>query len=148
MSRLEDKINLAVAPKGRPHPRRARSHETTRPEPAAAAAVRAADVTSQSSGGIGAQPPRIQDIVPGPSSPVNVFGLGLPQQPLTLNKSGIEPIDTSVGSVPDFASGRGGDGIGGIGLPVGGAAEDIDDATARKEQQDKLLDTLRNVLAW
>lgn len=148
ISRIEDKINLAVAPKGRPHTRRARSYDTTRPEPAAASAVRAADVTNQSSGAIGSQPPRIQDIVPGPSSPANVFGLGLPQQPPMLDKSGIQPIDTSAGSVPDFASGRGGDGIGGIGLPVGGVSEDIDDATLRKEQQSKLLDTLRNVLGW
>jgi hypothetical protein len=110
--------------------------------------MRAADVTSQTCGGIGSQPPRIQDIVPGPSSPVNVFGLGLSQQEPSLEKSGIEPIDTSVGSVPDFALGRGGDGIGGIGLPVGGVADDIDEAAARNERESKLLDTLRNILGW
>ena len=123
----------------RPAVRRTRSFEPSRPADPPVN-VGATDIT------VGTQPPRIQDIVPDTSSPIQVLGLGImPSVPAPA--PGIEPIQSGMGEVPDFAAGRGGDGIGGISLPIESDGL-VDPVLSTKAERRLLLEKLHRILGW
>ena len=51
------------------------------------------------------------------------------------------------GGIPDYARGRGGDGIS-AGVPIGGITTDVDDAVSVRQQQIDLLGKLERILGW
>jgi hypothetical protein len=97
---------------------------------------------------VGAQPPRIEDLLPPPSSPVAIArGIGSTTDNFTTHVSDDPHApDRPKSDIPDFAPGRGGDGIGGVGLPsiemTRAASED------RHRKQKDTLSKLRVILAW
>lgn len=136
----------------RPKPRRVKSFEPSRSSSLVRSTpIGAADVTAEQSSGVGANPPRIQDIVPGPAPPPRLVGLGLASG-VGADRSehqdhsllGITTANSMLGSVPDFAQGRGGDGIGGFGVPSA-PSKPIQSA---KQQQLDMLQKLKRVLGW
>lgn len=56
---------------------------------------------------------------------------------------GLSRTSTREGQVPDFADGRGGDGIGGVGQPSEGDAEEV-----AAEERLLLLEKLRKIMGW
>ncbi|WVQ67955.1 uncharacterized protein L199_006160 [Kwoniella botswanensis] len=114
---------------------------------------------SQSAAAVGSDPPQIAQLIPPPISSETGVGLGIrsndagpipiiPTSQLPLDPNGgIIPLISSAGAVPDFASGRGGDGIGGLNLPVAtGVAEDIESAASRLEKRRDMVDKLSRIL--
>lgn len=106
---------------------------------------------------VGAQPPRIADLVPPPTSPVAIArGMGTaPGSTYTTYvaegpSAASEQVQSEMVSsnVPDFAPGRGGDGIGGTGRPSGGGRDRHAEARARVERQKQTLAKLTRILAW
>jgi hypothetical protein len=63
----------------------------------------------------------------------------------TSMHSGIESMQSEVGEVPDFASGRGGDGIGGVGLPTSAPVGALDQTATRAEEERQLLEKLGRI---
>lgn len=120
-------------------------------------------------GNVGAEPPRIQDLVPPPTSPVAVArGMGSgsggatftthvaegppPSNQLPQAQPEYTRPDSVVSSViPDFAPGRGGDGIGGADRPSGSDKDGENSRAAlqaRIERQKETLGKLRRILGW
>lgn len=140
-TRQQDKTNL-TSPSGsgkvggRPKPRRVRSYETARAGPSTSSStIGAEDVT------VGSNPPKIRDIAPGPTSPVTTMQVDVGER-VFVAESGIE----AMGTVPDYAVGRGGDGIGGIGMPSTGGEEE--EVLSQRQEQDAMLHKLRRILGW
>ena len=106
---------------------------------------------------IGALPPRIEDIVPTRLSPARRVG-HVSATSTTSTGAQLEHADNhprssrsprrpsrDLDSTPDFAAGRGGDGIGGVHLPTSpGDAFRNDRRTGQREMVEKL----RRVLGW
>lgn len=146
--RLQVKANLLAATSAsgsgasksaaRPKPRRVRSYETARRiEPtSSASSIGAEDVT------VGSKPPNIRDIVAAPTSPVVTMNPSMGDTIFAADH-GITPM---VETVPDFASGRGGDGIGGYGPPM--HITDDDEVLTKRQEQDATLDKLQRILGW
>jgi len=90
---------------------------------------------------VGANPPRIQDLLPPPSSPVAI-ARGLESGVTTTYTTHVQddPADRPP-DIPDFAPPRGVDGIGGD-KPSDSISED------RQRKQKDTLDKLRVILAW
>jgi hypothetical protein len=93
---------------------------------------------------VGAQPPRIEDLLPPPSSPVAIArGLGsghtttftthVQDDPASRNRTDLAE------NIPDFGPGRAGDGTG---VPSDSHSDD------RQRRQKDTLDKLRIILAW
>ncbi|KAK4683658.1 hypothetical protein P7C73_g6576, partial [Tremellales sp. Uapishka_1] len=138
----------------RPLPRRVQSSETVPP-------IRPSPPPSSLQQPIGTQPPRIEDLVPPP--PPAVLGLGFtslldpnpfagagstastPPIPV-LSSAGIERMDPSLGQVPDYARGHGGDGIGGVNMASGSEIEDMEGVAQRQKTQKELVAKLRRIL--
>jgi hypothetical protein len=97
---------------------------------------------------IGNHPPRIQDIIPDHNSPRQVLIQAGRTTESTSMHSGIESMQSEVGEVPDFASGRGGDGIGGVGLPTSAPVGALDQTATRAEEERQLLEKLGRILGW
>lgn len=91
---------------------------------------------------VGANPPRIQDLLPPPSSPVAI-ARGLESGVTTTYTTHVQddPADRPP-DIPDFAPARGVDGIGGHDKSTGSISED------RQRKQKDTLDKLRVILAW
>ncbi|WWC89599.1 uncharacterized protein L201_004524 [Kwoniella dendrophila CBS 6074] len=105
---------------------------------------------------VGVNPPTIEQLVPPPIASDGNVGLGIrtsgqnsiPVMPVLQSDTseGVIPLMSS-SAVPDFAKGRGGDGIGGINIPfTSGVSEDIDSAALRLEKRKELVDKLSRVL--
>jgi len=56
-------------------------------------------------------------------------------------------IDNDSSAIPDYARGRGGDGIS-AGIPTGGFTADVDDSVSPAQQQIDLLGKLERILGW
>ncbi|WVR07304.1 hypothetical protein IAU60_004345 [Kwoniella sp. DSM 27419] len=119
----------AEASSSRPRPVRARSFEPR--QAAARSTVEPAD--EQVTQGVAL--PTIEQLVPPPVSDAPI-GLG-------IRSSGAQAPPYQ--SIPDFASGRGGDGIGGVSLPAG-APGIIDTIASRRERRKSLVEKLRRIL--
>ncbi|WWD17561.1 hypothetical protein CI109_102002 [Kwoniella shandongensis] len=141
------------SPTGRPHPVRTRSYEPTPSSSRSNLPVVPVDVTQQT---LGTYPPDIAQLVPPPRSATETYvGLGI----RTTGAGPIHPIASgnpvtdeaaappAFGSIPDFARGRGGDGIGGFDMPMAGGSEDVNEAMTRSEGQRALVEKLRRILA-
>lgn len=149
--RMESAIE-ALAQSKRPIVRRAISMEH---RPSTLQATKTEDV--------GAQPPRISDLIPPPSSskaiargsmaPSDGTGTGATftthiSQASSARQEGRSGSEQS--HVPDFAPGRGGDGTGGASRPTSGERDHSAEAEAhaRVERQKETLGKLRKILAW
>lgn len=106
---------------------------------------------------VGAQPPRISDLVPPPTSPVAVArGMGSSSGTTytthvaeSAGPTAVDPRPASaMPNVPDYAAGRGGDGIGGADRPSGNGRDGLDEANARIAKQKETLGKLRRILGW
>ena len=103
---------------------------------------------------IGFDPPQIQHIVPAPIPVARVVGLGLSNIPNSGHQQqrAAEAIDSPTmvsGFVPDFAPGRGGDGIGGVSIPESAsAAVQFESETGKHVKQTDLLNRLSIILGW
>jgi hypothetical protein len=98
----------------------------------------------------GAQPPRIQDLVPPPKSPEAIakgLGSGRTTTFTTHVAADPQPQIPDRADIPDFASGRGGDGIGGAGIPGRSASPRAQSEDRQRKQKDTLA-KLRVILAW
>lgn len=99
---------------------------------------------------VGAQPPRIQDLVPPPTSPVAIArGLdsGHTTNFTTHVAEDAQPQIPDRIDIPDFASGRGGDVTGGVGVPGRSASPRAQSQDRQRKQKDTLA-KLRVILAW
>nr|XP_019046001.1 hypothetical protein I302_04741 [Kwoniella bestiolae CBS 10118]OCF24931.1 hypothetical protein I302_04741 [Kwoniella bestiolae CBS 10118] len=116
---------------------------------------------SQATVAVGADPPQIELLVRPPIAAPSeaTVGLGIstqdanpiPTLPVHQLSSdpigGVIPLISSSGAVPDFASGRGGDGIGGLNIPVAtGVSEDIESAASRLEHRKDMVNKLGRIL--
>jgi hypothetical protein len=104
----------------------------------------------QSSEEVGAQPPRIQDLVPPPKSPEAIakgLGSGRTTTFTTHVAAESQPQIPDRTDIPDFAPGRGGDGIGGAGIPGRSASPRAQSEDRQRKQKDTLA-KLRVILAW
>ena len=102
---------------------------------------------------VGHEPPRIQDLVPAPTSSARVLGLGLSDLSRQLDSSSTTALSgndeiTSIGAVPDYAAGRGGDGIGGFGMPAASGFTQEQETVKQREREASLLGKLRKILDW
>lgn len=102
---------------------------------------------------VGYDPPRIEDLIAPPSSVGRATSLGLSNLPgsteaVPLTAYIDRPGEVETSMVPDFAEGRGGDGIGGIGLPTEVASDMSGDRAKRREREQDLLGRLRRILGW
>lgn len=82
-------------------------------------------------------------------SPTQIMGLGIDSNQVmqeTSTASGVDALSDTSG-IPDYARGRGGDGIS-AGMPIGGIASDVDLAVSAQQQQSDLLGKLERVLGW
>lgn len=151
----QEKAGLLSTPSSkplRPKPRRVKSFEPSRSSSLVRSIpIGAADVTVEQASGVGANPPRIQDIMPGPAPPPRLVGLGLASgvsadrsEHQDQSQLGITTVNSMLGSVPDFAQGRGGDGIGGFGVPSAPSRPIL----SAKQQQLDMLHKLKRVLGW
>jgi hypothetical protein len=66
---------------------------------------------------------------------------------LHVSTTGIEALENTLGIVPDYAEGHGGDGIGGISLATGSGGV-VDKPALQKAQQRDTIDQLRRILGW
>lgn len=119
------------------------------PPPAPVAGPSSIPLTEQQ----GVSPPRIENLVPATISSALAIGLGLSNITQSVNPApsvvSIEGIEERMSdSVPDFSSGRGGDGIGGFGLPAATVVDKHEDGLKRRERQDDLLGKLQRILGW
>ncbi|WVF71748.1 hypothetical protein IAT40_006556 [Kwoniella sp. CBS 6097] len=143
------------SPTVRPRPSRARSFEsstaTSGPHGSSTSSQEQRHIPQYS--GMGASPPRIDQLVPPPSAAEARVGLGIntvPAGSLSPPAIPIRPADPSTlisaaGNVPDFARGRGGDGIGGVHMPFGDGG-DIESAAMRRARRKELIEKLRKIL--
>ena len=126
----------------RPISRSARSveHSSNPPARPTPSQIGAVDIN------FGAHPPRIADIIPVPSSPAREVR---PMHGSTQTREGATGI-TSMNrdTVPDYASGRGGDGVSGVNMPVAGSSVDIEETDRRRDEQLEMLNKLRRILGW
>ncbi len=99
---------------------------------------------------IGNEPPSIQDIVPAPTSTNRAIGLGPSNiQPFESDTpAGLMSDRVVVDVVPDYFSGRGGDGIGGFSMPVSRGIIAPDEGPERRETHREILGRLRRLLGW
>ncbi|OCF40438.1 hypothetical protein I317_05741 [Kwoniella heveanensis CBS 569] len=148
----EDAINVIARAKNsststRPRPSRARSFETPSstvvpraPSPLASMAPSAPQYS-----GIGLSPPRIEQLIPPPSVTEARVGLGITTVPAASRSEGLSIGPSVAGIVPDFARGRGGDGIGGVHLPATYIG-DIESAAVRRAKRKAVVEKLRKIL--
>jgi hypothetical protein len=139
--RLQSAFDV-VAESKRPQARRAISFETR-------------SETTAALPDVGAQPPRIQDLVPPPTSPVAIArGLGAGTTTNFTTHVSDDPQSHSHGEpgpqhiVPDFALGRGGDGIGGHNHPSSDHSRSSSQSQDKHRKQKDTLDKLKAILAW
>ena len=131
-----------------PRPRIRRTHSCASPS-------HPADMPTGTLGdsSVGFEPPSIQHLVPAPTSDARVLGLGLSDlsHPMDLNSRpasfGTTEIST-IGTVPDYAAGRGGDGIGGFGMPAAFSIDKDEERGKQRERETSLLGKLRQILDW
>jgi hypothetical protein len=100
--------------------------------------------------GVGAQPPRIQDLVPPPTSPVAIargLGSGHTTTFTTHVAEDSQPHIPDRVDLPDFVAGHGGDGIS-ASKPSGRSASPRAQAEDRQRKQKDTLAKLRVILAW
>ncbi|WRT66099.1 uncharacterized protein IL334_003052 [Kwoniella shivajii] len=154
----EDALNVINQSKRsdlRPRPNRARSFDPNSCFTQRKVSTETENTTSQSSA-VGANPPQIEQLVPPPAHTDVHVGLGIRSVgsesiPLIPHVSPVDLANPSVytqfGLVPDFATGRGGDGIGGINLPASsGVGGDLAVALSGLEKRKELVEKLRRVL--
>lgn len=119
----------------RPTVRRAMSHEVAIPRSSSQQIEDRVDVTNLTSG-VGGEPPRIQDIIPAPSSvAVRVGKMG------DRDESGGSGWDRRE---KDSAE----DGLSGIGSRPGSRQSIHEELKKTREKQREVLDKLRKILAW
>jgi len=99
---------------------------------------------------VGAHPPRIQDLVPPPKSPVAIakgLGSGHTTTFTTHVANDPQPQIPDRVDIPDFARGHDGDGTRGAGIPGRSASPRAQSEDRQRKQKDTLA-KLRVILAW
>ena len=127
--------------RSRPVVRRTHSFEPRVPSAGPSRSTGATDVT------IGAYPPDIVDLVSNQSTPIRQHDIATrsgdaADAPEIARQTQARPV-----TVPDFALGRGGDGIGGIDRPSNRPSPSRDVMTKRLAQKD-IIAQLRRLTAW
>ncbi|KAK8858937.1 hypothetical protein IAR55_003168 [Kwoniella newhampshirensis] len=153
----EDAIAAIAEAKGssmgsiaRPHPVRTRSYEPR--SSSSRVTLPNESVIDFTQRTLGSHPPDIAQLVSPPESSDVHVGLGIRTfgaGPTSSVTSGSIPSTAppAFSAVPDFARGRGGDGINGFGLPLAAGSEDVEEAMTRKQSQKALVEKLRRILA-
>ncbi|WVQ99150.1 hypothetical protein IAU59_006282 [Kwoniella sp. CBS 9459] len=144
----------STSPLVRPRPSRARSFEVPSSTSESLSVPALNHETRQTrSSGIGSNPPRIDQLVPPPSARDARVGLGITTSSAESSRTSASSVrqadptilPSTVGNVPDFARGRGGDGIGGIHLPISNIG-DIETAAMRRAKRRQLVEKLQKIL--